>query len=225
VTDIEPAKDSSDQQGFTLALLDKTLAVQAPLVERHIARLRHNRPNARPREIVRRLNMEFRAATMAAGAGVGAAAASPKVGTGVARRLEAVEAGAFLDATVLYILARANVQGIPIEDVERRRTLFMAVMVGDAGATGIGRVAERTGQHWAKRIVKRIPMKNIYAVNDVLGPYFFSKYDERGTIVLGSVIPAGIGAVIGGTANGVFSQGIIKASDRAFGAPPEVWED
>lgn len=33
-------------------------------------------------------------------------------------------------------------------------------------------------------------------------------------------IPFGIGAVIGGTANALFSQAIITASNRAFGPPP-----
>jgi hypothetical protein len=45
-----------------------------------------------------------------------------------------------------------------------------------------------------------------------------------GILVLGKVVPFGIGAVIGGTANGLFSQGIITASNRAFGAPSQSWE-
>jgi hypothetical protein len=136
------------------------------------------------------------------------------------------ETVAFLNATVLYILARAEVQGIKIQNVERRRTLVMAVMLGDAGATGIGQVAERTGQHWAGQIVRGIPQSKINAINKVLGRHFVTKYGaKKGVVVLGKVVPFGIGAVIGGTANGLFSQGIIKAADRAFGAPSRSWED
>jgi hypothetical protein len=208
-----------------LALLDRAIEFQTPLTERHIARLRRNRPEATPRQIVSRLNAELRAATISSGAGVGAAAAAPGVGTGAALALSGAEAVAFLNATVLYILARAEVQGIKVDDIERRRTLVMAVMLGDAGAKGISKVAERTGQHWARHVVKGIPQANINAVNKVLGRYFVTKYGtKKGIIVLGRIVPFGIGALIGGTANGFFSHGIIVASTRAFGAPSQVWE-
>lgn len=214
------------QPSVTLALLDKALALQAPLTEHHIARLRRRRPEATPREIVGRLNVELRAATISAGAGVGAAAAAPAVGTGLALALSGAEAVAFLNATVLYILARGEVQGIMIEDVERRRTLVMAVMLGDAGAKGVGKVAERTGQHWARQVVGGIPTAKILAVNKLLGRNFVTKYGtKQGIVVLGRVIPFGIGAVIGGTANAIFSQGIITASNRAFGAPSQSSEN
>ena len=219
------AESSPSKRSLTLALLDKALALQAPLTERHIARLRRNRPEATPRQIVGRLNAELRAATISAGVGVGAVAAAPTVGTGVALALSGTEAVAFLNATVLYILARGEVQGITIDDVERRRTLVMAVMLGDAGAKGVGKVAERTGQHWARQLVRGIPTSKILAVNKVLGRNFVTKYGaKQGILVLGRVIPFGIGAVIGGTANALFSQGIITASNRAFGAPSQSWE-
>jgi len=208
-----------------LALLDKALALQAPLTERHIARLKRNHPEESPRQIVRRLNAEFRAATISAGVGVGAAAAAPGVGTGVALALSGTEAVAFLNATVLYILARGEIQGITIEDLERRRTLVMAIMLGDAGAKGIGKVAERTGQHWARQLVRSIPMAKVDAVNKVLGRHFVTKYGtKQGIVVLGKVVPFGIGAVIGGTANGIFSHGIVTASNRAFGAASQSWD-
>lgn len=209
-----------------LALLDKALELQTPLTERHIARLRRKRPDATPDQIVDRLNAEFRAATISSGAAVGAVAAAPGVGTVAAIAIAGGEAVAFLNATVLYVLARSEVQGITIQDVERRRTLVMAVMLGDAGAKGIGAVAERTGQHWARQVVKGMPMAKINAVNKVLGRHFVTKFGtKKGIIVLARVVPFGIGAVIGGAANGVFSQGIITASNRAFGAPSQSWED
>ena len=145
---------------------------------------------------------------------------------GAALALTGAEAVAFLNATVLYILARGEVQGVTLEDVERRRTLVMAVMLGDAGAKGIGVVAERTGMHWARQLVKAVPATKIAAINKVLGRNFVTKYGTRqGIVVLGRVIPFGIGAAIGGAANAVFSQGIIAASNRAFGHPAPSWGD
>ena len=221
----DKADSSSSKPSFTLELLDKALALQSPLTQRHIARMRRNRPDATPHQIVGRLNAELRAATISAGVGVGAAAAAPGIGTGVALAVSGGEAVAFFNATVLYILARAEVQGVKIQDVERRRTLVMAVMLGDAGAKGVEQVAERTGQHWARQLVRSIPKSKIIAINKVLGHNFVTKYGTRqGILVLGRVVPFGIGAVIGGTANGLFTQGVITAADRAFGTPSPSWE-
>lgn len=217
---------SAPEPSRALALLDKALLLQAPLAERHIARLKRNHPDESPRQIVRRLNAELRAATISAGVGVGAAAAAPGVGTGVALAMSGTEMVAFLNATVLYILARSEVQDIKIEDIERRRTLVMAIMLGDAGAKGVGKVAERTGQHWARQVVRNIPMARIDAINKVLGRHFVTKYGtKQGIVVLGKVVPFGIGAVIGGAANGLFSQGIVTASNRAFGLADQEWPD
>ncbi len=207
-----------------LELLDRALSVQTPLVARHLARIRRNRPDASPRQVTKRLNVELRAATVAAGSGVGAVAAAPGVGTGVALALSGGEAIAFVNATALYVLSRSELHGVPLEDIERRRTLVMAVMLGEAGSKSVQKVAERTGQHWARHLVKNIPQAKIHAVNKVLGRHFITKYGtKQGILVLGRVIPFGIGAAIGGTANAVFSQGIIKAADRAFGPTPTTW--
>jgi hypothetical protein len=206
-------------------VLDRALTLHAPITERHISRLRQNRPFASPTEIVGRLNNELRAATITAGVGVGAAAAAPGVGTAVALALSGAEAVAFIDATVLYVLARSEIHGIRTHDLERRRLLMMAILLGDAGAATVGKVAERTGQHWAKALVNAIPYEKVLAVNKVLGKNFVTKYGtKQGIVVLGRVVPFGIGAAIGGVANGFFSQGIITASNRAFGTPPPSWD-
>ena len=47
---------------------------------------------------------------------------------------------------------------------------------------------------------------------------------KQGIVVLGRVVPFGIGAAIGGVANAAFSQGIIKSADSAFGVEPATWE-
>jgi hypothetical protein len=170
------------------------------------------------------LDAEFRAATISAGAGVGVAAAAPGVGTAAALALSGGEALGFLGATALYVLSRAELQGIPLSDIERRRTLVMAVMLGEAGAKSVAKVAERTGQHWAKAIVKSIPQSQILAINKVLGKNFVTRYGtKQGIIVLGRVIPFGVGAVIGGAANAALGQAIISSSNRAFGDLPKEW--
>ena len=216
-------------QRAVMKLVDQALELQAPLVHGHVARIRSRNPEMDPAAVIKRLNMELRTATISSGAAVGGSAAAPGVGTAAALALSAGEAIGFMNATALYVLARAEVQGISLRDIERRRTLLMAIMLGDAGAKSVGQVAERTGQHWAKGLVSSIPMSRIYKINKVLGPNFVTKYGTtRGIMVLGRVIPFGVGAAIGGSANAIFSHGVIKASDKAFGPAPDsgsAWEE
>lgn len=42
--------------------------------------------------------------------------------------------------------------------------------------------------------------------------------------LVGTVVPFGIGAVIGGGANLVLAETATRASRRAFGPPPESWD-
>lgn len=211
-------------QRAVLKLVDQALQLQAPLVHGHVARIRNRNPQMDPAAVIKRLGHELRAATISAGAAVGGSAAAPGVGTAAALALSAGEAVGFMNATALYVLARAEVHGISLRDIERRRTLLMAIMPGDAGAKSVGRVAERTGQHWAKGLVDAIPMSSINKVNKILGPYFVTEYGTtRGIIVLGRVIPFGVGAAIGGSANALFSHGVIKSSDKAFGLAATSW--
>ena len=106
-------------------------------------------------------------------------------------------------------------QGITIEDVERRRTLVMAVMLGHEGAKAVGKVAERTGQHWARQLARGIPNSKILAINKVLGRNFVTKYGtKQGILVLGRVLPFGIGAVIGGP--------LTRSSAKESSQPPTV---
>ena len=212
------------RQNLLLATVDKALSIQQPAIEAHINRVRKGRPDASPAEIISRLNKQLIAATTSSGAGVGAAAAAPAVGTSVAVALSAGETVAFLEAAALYALAIAEIHGVHVADLERRRTLFFAIMLGEGGAASVQKVAERTGQHWARQFVQRIPMSQINAINRVLGRNFVTKYGTRqGIIVLGRVVPFGIGAVIGGTANAAMSTMIIRSARRAFGPPPVHW--
>jgi len=78
----------------------------------------------------------------------------------------------------------------------------MGVLLGQSGSTTIGKVAERTGQHWGRQLVSKVPTATLRQINSVLGKNFITKYGtKQGIIVLGRVASFGIGAVIGGGAN------------------------
>ena len=116
----------SADNSLPIRLFNKALAIQAPLVEGRIAKLRSNNPDATPTDIIHRLNTEYRAFTVSTGAAVGGAAAVPGVGTTAAIAASGAEFFTFLEATILYILARSEISGISTEDIEHRRLLTMA---------------------------------------------------------------------------------------------------
>lgn len=111
-----------------------------------------------------------------------------------------------------------------VEEIERRRTLLLGILVGGGSAETIGKIAERSGKHWAKNLVASVPVAQLKKINAVLGPNFVTKYGTRqGIIVHGRVVPFGIGAAIGAGANLLLAESAIRASRLAFGPPPETW--
>jgi hypothetical protein len=207
-----------------LDLLDRAIESQSPLVRKNIARARQRNPEATPGQVVRNLERMYVSALTGTGAAVGGAAAAPGVGTGVALALSAGEALSSLELSALFALSIAEVHGVPIDEIERRRTIVMGIMLGGTGSATIERVAERTGQHWGRQIVAKVPAETLRQINKILGKNFVTKYGtKQGIIVLGRVAPFGIGAAIGGGANAAIAALTVRAGRRAFGPPPTSW--
>jgi hypothetical protein len=131
-----------------------------------------------------------------------------------------------LEATALFSLAVAEVHGLRFDDLERRRTLLLAILLGDSGASFVEKAAERTGKHLGRLLTEAIPLSTITKVNKVLGRWFVTKYGtKQGLIVIGRLAPFGIGAGIGGAGNALFGRTVVAGARRAFGPPPGEWQD
>ncbi|TDW15509.1 hypothetical protein [Kribbella kalugense] len=224
------ATDAHDAPGAEAAgqrildVLDKAIAVQSSLVQKSIARARQRNPDATPEQVIRSLERMYVSALTGTGAAVGGVAAAPGVGTGVALALSTGEGLSSLELSALFALSIAEVHGVPLDELERRRTIVMGIMLGGSGSAIIGRVAERTGQHWGRQVVAKVPVETLRQINKVLGKHFVTKYGtKQGIIVLGRVAPFGIGVVIGGGANAALAALAVRAGRRAFGPPPESW--
>lgn len=219
-----PVAHAAEPGHRVLALLDKTIDLQSPLVRRNIARARQRNSEASPAQVIRGLERMYVSALTGTGAAVGGAAAAPGVGTGVALALSAGEALSSLELSVLFALSVAEVHGVPIDELERRRTIVMGILLGGSGSKTIAGVAERTGQHWGRQVVAKVPVEALRQINAVLGKNFVTKYGtKQGIIVLGRVAPFGIGAVIGAGANAALAALAVRAGRRAFGPPPASW--
>jgi hypothetical protein len=204
--------------------MDKAVGIARPAVLAHIRQSQRAHPGATPREVVRVLENRYTAAVATSGGAVGATAAAPGVGTGAALALGAGDATFFTTATAFYVFSLAEVYGIPIDELERRRTLLLGVILGDLGSQTVTKTAGKTAPHWAKNIVKQIPTSTLKQINKVLGRNFITKYGtKQGVLVLGKTIPFGLGAVIGSAGNAAVSRATIASARRAFGPAPTDW--
>ena len=204
--------------------VDKAVQISQPEIIRHVEQSRRSRPDATPTEIIGVLGKRFTASVAGTGAAAGATAAAPGVGTGISLALSAGDALAYTGVAALYTLALAEIYGVPITELERRRTLLLGVLVGESGAKTIQKMAGRTGPHWAKKIINVIPVSGLKQINRVLGRNFVTKYGtKQGILILGKTMPFGIGAIIGGAGNAAFAQFTIRSAGRAFGPPPGEW--
>jgi len=208
------------------AIIERSARVQAPAVKAYVDRLRQQSPNATPAEIVSRLEKHYLAAVMASGAAVGSAAAFPGIGTLAAMSAVAGETVVFLEATSLYVLAVAEVFGIPADHRERRRALVLAVLVGEDSKHAMAELLGpgRTSGSWLADGAATLPLPAVSQLNSRLLRYFVKRYTlKRGAIAFGKLLPVGIGAVVGGVGNRLMGKRVVANARNAFGAPPPRW--
>jgi hypothetical protein len=117
-------------------------------------------------------------------------------------------------------LSLAEVHSLHPEDIERRKLLVIAVLLGDSGTRALKTALERTGPHWARKIVAAIPMRTVSNLNKVLGPRFITKYGtKQGVLVLSKQVPRGIGALPGADGNYAFGRLTVASARSIFGPP------
>jgi hypothetical protein len=208
------------------SIIERSARVQAPAVKAYVDRLRRQSPGATPAEIVTRLEKHYLAGVMASGAAVGSAAAFPGIGTLAAMSAVAGETVVFLEATSLYVLAVAEVFGIPAGHRERRRALVLAVLVGEDSKRAVADLLGpgRTSGAWLADGAATLPLPAVTQLNSRLLKYFIKRYTlKRGAIAFGKLLPVGIGAVVGGVGNRLMGKRIVANARNAFGAPPPRW--
>jgi hypothetical protein len=207
-------------------IIERGARVQGPAVTAYVERLRGHYPDATPADIIAKLDKHYMAAVMASGAAVGSAAAFPGIGTLVAMSAVAGETVVFLEATAVYVLAVAEVHGIPADHRERRRALVLAVLVGDDSKHAVADLLGpgRTSGAWLSDGAATLPLPAVSQLNSRLLRYFVKRYTlKRGAIAFGKLLPVGIGAVVGGVGNRMMGKKIVSHARTAFGNPPSRW--
>ncbi|SDE53530.1 hypothetical protein SAMN04488581_4264 [Mycolicibacterium neoaurum] len=207
-------------------ILERSTRLQGPAVTAYVQRLRNQRPDATPGEIITACEKHYLAAVMASGAAVGSAAAFPGIGTLAALSAVAGETVVFLEATAVFALAVAEVHGIPADHRERRRALVLSVLVGEDGKGAVADLVGggRTSGAWISDGAATLPLPVVSQLNNRLVKYFVKKYAlKRGALAFGKMLPVGVGAVVGGMGNRLMGKKIVGNARQAFGKPPARW--
>ncbi|APA96077.1 hypothetical protein NS506_02010 [Nocardia seriolae] len=205
-----------------VSLRDNGAQVQAPAVAKYVGKLRESHPGESPAQLIARIEKLYLNTVTTSGTAVGATAAVPGVGTVASLAAMSAETAFFLEASAVYTLAVAAVHGVAPEDKERRRALVLAVVLGESGMEIVEKSVGHSAKNWGSLLAGKIP--GLSAMNDSLLKRFMVQFiAKRGALMVGKVIPAGIGAAIGGFGNRALGHGIVDNSRKAFGAPPLTW--
>jgi hypothetical protein len=200
--------------------LDTALSLQRPVVLAYLDRVRRKRPDAAPADVVAQLERRYRTTVIGTGAASGGTAALPAVGTAASIATGAAEITAFVSATALYVLALAEVYGVPVGDPQVRRALVLTVLLGDVGEAALAG-AELDVRHWARVLGHTTSKDTVQAINARLAHLFVTRFGARqGALMAGRALPFGVGAGVGALGNAALGGSVIRSARRAFGPPP-----
>ena len=156
------------------------------------------------------------------GAAAGMTAATPLVGTGATLMAATVELSWFTARAGDLVLTIAALHGRPTPTVEERRAWVLAVLVfGSTARQGLTGVANSMGAGLSETAPNRMSLATLRATNGAMSRLVLRGYGtRRGAIALGTALPLGIGAVVGGSANVVAIRRLAAQADAFFARLP-----
>lgn len=205
-------------------ILDKAVTIPSRDIHRRVDKLRKKHPHASPADIVERLTKSYMRKVSRFGGGVGAVAAVPAVGTLAAMGLTGAQLTEFVYDSAAYVMAVADVHGVPADDVERRRTLLLASLLGEEGAQAVQTQLGVGTLYWGRALLTKLPVGTVKAVNKRLQKQALKRGAQAGgRAVFGRLMPFGIGAVIGYLGGRSMGNDVTKGVADAFGPAPATF--
>lgn len=227
-----PADDTADGHAssgsvaLVTRIVEKAHRLQEPAVAKYVAKLRAKHPDDSPEQIIRRLERRYLNTVTVSGGAVGATASIPGVGTITAISALGADTALFIEASALLALATAEVYGISPDESERRRALVLSVAMGEEGVAALGKVAGVRGTDAIARLSgNALSVKRLTSLNRMLTNKLVKKFAlRRAPVLVGKLIPGGIGAAIGGAGNRALGTLVLRNAHEAFGPPPRHWD-
>ena len=170
---------------------------------------------------IQALTTQFARELATVGAATGAAAATPLVGTTATIMASTAELAWFTARSGDLILTMAALHGRTAPSLDERRAWVLAVLIfGSSAREGFTSAASQMGLELDGPNSK-VPLASLRAINNVLGSSLMRRYGtRRGAIAVGTALPLGIGAAIGGTANYAAVKSLARNADRFFSRLP-----
>lgn len=156
------------------------------------------------------------------GAGVGAAAATPVIGTTATVLAATAELAWFTSRAGDLVLTVAALHGRPAPTVDERRAWLLAVLIyGSSARDGFSKAVSEATMGRSPAATTKLPIHTLQTVNRVLTPQLVKRYGaRRGAVALGTALPLGIGALVGGSANYVAVRSLARHADAFFARLP-----
>lgn len=188
-------------------------------------------PGAAPSVKARAIAVPIRKKMTALGAAAGATAAAPGVGTSVAVGTLAAELGVVALKTTDMVMSIGAAYGHTDAGPEERRAWVLAVLAfGDDAAeefttlardmgmrVGDGHAIDLAGEAVGGGAGQMATIDALRRVNTTLVSQVLKKWGtRRGAATVGKLLPFGVGAAVGGSANFVMMREFAKQADRFF---------
>lgn len=174
----------------------------------------------RPEKIAA-LTRSFSRELGAAGAAAGAAAVAPGVGTVSTLAAATAELGWFTARAGDLILTIAALHGRPDPTVDERRAWVLAVLIYGSSARDEFAGTLNQASTGLDPVGRRLPLTTLQTANRLMSRTLVRRYgSRRGMVALGRMLPVGIGALIGGSANYVAIRSLAGHADEFFARLP-----
>ena len=218
-------KDAGPLGRAFIGAVDKAVQLQTSTIRTYVDWLRRQNPDATPAEIQKLMDKHLKNTVTGTGAGVGAAAAVPGIGLFTGAAAVAGESVLFLDLAAFYAVASAYLRGEDIADPERRRTLVLSLLMGTKGLAIVdAMLGDDAGKIPGKSTLAKFSGPTLANTNNVLER--IATRSIRKTLRrawLGKLMPLGIGAIAGTTANRKLADGVIDNVQSGLSAMPAAF--
>lgn len=204
-------------------VIDAVLDIPNEYIDNKLLRLVKTHPQADLQELEDILTKQYIKRTAYASSAVGAGAAVPGSGTGIALGLTAGELAVYAVQTTSYILGVSRLHGVRPKDREQRRTLVLSSLLGEQGAEIVSDQLGLRTLNWARASLKNLSSPTLGQVNKALMKYASKKLAHRTAgRMFGRLIPFGIGAGVGYLSGKAVAQRTVKGLQTALGESREA---
>lgn len=199
-----------------LRAVDKASEVQAPAIEKYVGhiRRRHRRKSVERQQKI--IDRHFRTLATGTGAGTGALAFFPGIGTFLSMGAAGGEALGIVEVFALYTLSSARLRGVDISHREARRRLILFSIAGAAGNEAVSAASGAKGIGGLRKLgsASDAEKRNI---NSRLGRIAFRQLRRRMTgAAFAKMLPLGVGAVLGARANRKLANTMISHTNAVL---------